>query len=58
MPAGVRNAVTMLAFYKVKQYSMFILLALLFLVPMVTPWDPLGWYLKHTAYALLNALIP
>lgn len=45
-------------FYKVKQYSMFILLALLFLVPMVTPWDPLGWYLKHTAYALLNVLIP
>ena len=51
-PAGMEK------FYKVKQYSMFILLALLFLVPMVTPWDPLGWYLKHTAYALLNVLIP
>ena len=51
-PAGMEK------FYKVKQYSMFILLALLFLVPMVTPWDPLGWYLKHTAYALLNVLVP
>lgn len=45
-------------FYKVKQYSMFILLALLFLVPMVTPWDPLGWYLQHTAYTVLHVLIP
>lgn len=51
-PAGMEK------FYKVKQYSMFILLALLFLVPMVTPWDPLGWYLHHTAYALQYVLIP
>ncbi len=51
-PAGMEK------FYKVKQYSMFILLALLFLVPMVTPWDPLGWYLQHTAYALRGVLIP
>lgn len=51
-PAGMEK------FYKVKQYSMFILLALLFLVPMVTPWDPLGWYLRHTAYAVLGVLIP
>lgn len=50
-PAGMEK------FYKVKQYSMFILLALLFLVPMVTPWDPLGWYLRHTAYALRGVLI-
>lgn len=50
-PAGMEK------FYKVKQYSMFILLALLFLVPMVTPWDPLGWYLQHTAYALRGVLI-
>lgn len=46
------------AFYQVKAYSMFILLALLFLVPMVTPWDPLGWYMSHTAYALANVLVP
>lgn len=45
-------------FYKVKQYSMFILLCLLFLVPMVTPWDPLGWYMRHTAYALADVLVP
>lgn len=46
------------AYYKVKSYSMFILLVLLFLVPMITPWDPLGWYMGHTAYALTNILIP
>lgn len=46
------------AFYKVKAYSMFILLLLLFFVPMVTPWDPLGWYMRHTAYALTGLLVP
>lgn len=44
-------------YYKVKSYSMFILLVLLFLVPMITPWDPLGWYMRHTAYALTFTLI-
>ena len=48
----------MSVYYKVKSYSMFILLVLLFLVPMITPWDPLGWYMSHTAYALTNILIP
>lgn len=50
-PAGMEK------FNKVKQYSMFILLALLFLVPMVTPFDPLGWYLQHTAYAVRSLLL-
>ena len=44
-------------FYKVKQYPMFILLALLVLVPMVTPWDPLAWYMRHTADALYSLLL-
>lgn len=51
------NEKGMRTFYKVKSYSMFILLAVLILVPMVTPWNPLGWYLQHTAYALLHVLI-
>ena len=45
-------------YYKVKSYSMFILLVLLFLVPMITPWDPLNWYMSHTAYALTQILVP
>lgn len=45
-------------FYKIKQYSMFILLAVMILVPMVTPWNPLSWYMRHTAGALLHVLIP
>ena len=45
-------------FYRVKRYSMFILLALLILIPMVTPWNPLGWYMRHTAGALLGVLVP
>ena len=45
------------AFYKIKSYSMFILLAVMILVPMVTPWNPLGWYLGHTAYPLWYLLV-
>ena len=52
------NEKGMQTFYKIKSYSMFILLAVLILIPMVTPWNPLGWYLQHTAYALLHVLIP
>ena len=47
----------MQTFYKIKSYSMFILLAVMILIPMVTPWNPLGWYLNHTAYALYNVLV-
>lgn len=48
----------MRVFYQIKQYSMFILLALLILVPMITPWNPLGWYMQHTAYAVFGLLVP
>lgn len=47
----------MRAFHRVKQHSMLILLALLVLVPAATPWDPVGWYMRHTAYALYGALV-
>lgn len=47
----------MRAFYQVKRYSMLVLLALLVLVPALTPWDPLGWYMRHTAYALYGVLV-
>lgn len=45
-------------FYKVKQYSMFILLILLFVIPMILPFDPLGWYLQNTAYRICSLLMP
>ena len=45
-------------FYRVKAYSMFILLLVLFVIPMATPWNPLGWYLNHTAYSLFAMLMP
>lgn len=45
-------------FYKIKQYSMFILLAVMILIPMVTPWNPLSWYMQHTAGVLLHLLVP
>jgi Zn-dependent protease len=48
----------MRTFYKVKQYSMFILLMLLIVVPMVLGWSPLNWYFQHTAGALFNLLMP
>ena len=51
------NEKGMQTFYKIKSYSMFILLAVMILTPMVTPWNPLGWYLNHTAYALYNVLV-
>ncbi len=44
-------------FYSIKQYSMFILLALLVLVPMVLDWSPLGWYMSHTAGAVVSLLV-
>lgn len=56
--AAFLNERGMQVFYRIKEYSMFILLAVLFLVPMVTPWNPLGWYLQHTAYAVLHVLVP
>jgi len=44
-------------FYRIKEYSMFILMALLVLVPMVTPWSPVSWYFAHTAYPLFDFLM-
>lgn len=44
-------------FYKIKQYSMFILMALLVLVPMITGWSPISWYFGHTAYPLFELLM-
>ena len=44
-------------FYKVKQYSMFILLLLLFVVPYIFGFDPLSWYFRNTAYALYGLLV-
>ena len=48
----------MAVFYKVKSYSMFILILILFFIPYVTPFDPMSWYFSHTAGALANVLLP
>lgn len=44
-------------YYKIQAYSMPILLIVLYLIPMVTPWDPLGWYLDATAGNLSYLLV-
>ena len=45
-------------FYRVKSYSMLILLLLLFIVPAYTPVDPIGWYFDHTADVVARLLLP
>lgn len=44
-------------YYIVQRYSMPVLLALLFLVPMVLHVSPLGWYLDATAGTLVDVLL-
>ena len=44
-------------YYQVQRYSMPVLLALLFLVPMVLKVNPLGWYLNATAGNLADLLL-
>ncbi len=46
-----------LTYYKVQAYSLPILIAVLYLVPMVTGVDPLGAYLNATVYAAFNFLL-
>lgn len=45
------------AYYRIQAYSMPILLIALWLVPMVTPWDPVGWYLSNGADAIMTLLV-
>lgn len=45
------------AYYRIQAYSMPILLVALYLIPMVTPWDPVGWYLSSCSDAILSLLI-
>ncbi len=45
-------------YYKVQQYSLFILLLLFFGVPMLTGLNPVGAYLSATAGNLYSLLIP
>lgn len=44
-------------YYTLQAYSMPILLVVLYLVPMVTPWDPVSWYLDATAGNLYSLLL-
>jgi Zn-dependent protease len=48
----------MQVYYKVQQYALFILLGVIFIVPMLFHVDPLGWFLNATAGNLLNILVP
>lgn len=45
------------AYYRIQAYSMPILLVALYLIPMVTPWDPVGWYLTNCSDAIMTWLI-
>ncbi len=45
-------------FNSIKRYSMFILLAILILLPIILGWSPLEWYFDHTAGAIIDVLIP
>jgi Zn-dependent protease len=44
--------------YGLQRYSFGILLVLLWVVPMMTEFDPIGWYFNATVYPLANLLLP
>lgn len=44
-------------YYRIQAYSMPILLVALYLIPMVTPWDPVGWYLSNGSAAIMGWLV-
>lgn len=44
-------------YYTVQHYSLPVLMAILYLVPMVLHFDPVGWYLDVTAGNLVDALL-
>ena len=45
--------------YGIQRYSFVILIALIFLLPVVIPsFNPIGWYLDHTAIAVINVILP
>ena len=43
-------------YYSIQAYSLPILMVLLIIVPMVLQFDPISWYLQHTAGWLANLL--
>ncbi len=45
-------------YYKVQQYALFILLGIIFIIPMLFNVDPLGWFLNATAGNLLDIIVP
>lgn len=44
-------------YYRIQAYSMPILLVALYLIPLITPWDPVGWYLTTCASAIETVLV-
>ena len=46
------------AYYRVQHYAMPVFLILVFILPQVLHVDPIGWYLRATAYGLLGVLFP
>jgi Zn-dependent protease len=45
--------------YGIQRYSFAILIGVIFLAPLIFPsFNPIGWYLTHTAYAVLGAVMP
>ncbi|NTU88819.1 MAG: site-2 protease family protein [Actinobacteria bacterium] len=47
----------MKSYYKVQQYSLPILLIILILIPMMTSFDPVGWYIDNTAIRMGSWLL-
>lgn len=45
-------------FYRLKSYAMPALLLIVVVLPMTTGLDPFGWYLRHTAAYLADAVTP
>ncbi len=45
-------------FYTIKQYSMLILIVVVFVLPMVLNFDPFGWYLSTCAGGLADLVSP
>ena len=45
------------SYYTIQHYAMPVLLVLLFVVPSIVGFDPIGWYLHHTAGTLVYVML-
>lgn len=52
----LRSDAALAKYYSIQRYSLPILLAVIILIPMLTSFDPIGWYIIHTAYNIGDVL--